>query len=214
MTNEELRADVASRLRDLGHDFVTRSLSDKQLQELLAPIDVLARVVGSAPLRERDLTNVDISRFKMVVPNVDEVARHQLFSDSFVSGNANPLGLGASLRRDGDVAVMNVTLGKAFEGAPGRAHGGVIAALVDETMGLVLAIQEKLAFTAQLDITYLAPTPVGEPLSVRAWLARSSHRKLYIEASVKASDVEVVTAKALFIAVDPTKFLEHLVTES
>ena len=213
MTNDERRANVASRLRDIGHDFVARDLNDEQLDELLAPIAEFARITSGAARRERDLTNVDISTFKMVVPTVDNVARHQLFADSFVSGNANPLGLGASLRRDGDVAVMDVTLGKAFEGAPGRAHGGVVAALLDETMGLVLAIHGKLAFTAQLDITYHAPTPVDEPLSARAWLARGSHRKLFIEASVSASGVEVVTAKALFIAVDPSKFLEHLVTE-
>ena len=214
MSNDEIRSEVASRLRDVGHDFVTRSLSDEQLQELLVAVTELAQLVRQTPLRERDLTNVDISQYKMVVPDVDDVARHELFADSFVSGNANPLGLGAALRRDGDVAVMNVTLGKAFEGAPGRAHGGVVAALLDETMGLVLAIHGKLAFTAQLDINYLAPTPVGEPLIARAWLARSSHRKLFIEANVSANDVEVVTAKALFIAVDPAKFLEHLALES
>lgn len=214
MSNEEIRSEVASRLRDVGHDFVARSFTDEQLQALLAPITELAQLVGRAPLRERDLTNVDISQYKMLVPNVDDDARHELFADSFVSGNANPLGLGAALRRDGDVAVMNVTLGKAFEGAPGRAHGGVVAALLDETMGLVLAIHGKLAFTAQLDINYLAPTPVGEPLIARAWLARSAHRKLFIEASVSADGVEVVTAKALFIAVDPAKFLEHLIPDS
>jgi len=214
VSNDEIRSEVASRLRDVGHDFVTRSLSDEQLQELLVAVTELAQLVRQTPLRERDLTNVDISQYKMVVPDVDDVARHELFADSFVSGNANPLGLGAALRRDGDVAVMNVTLGKAFEGAPGRAHGGVVAALLDETMGLVLAIHGKLAFTAQLDINYLAPTPVGEPLIARAWLARSSHRKLFIEANVSANDVEVVTAKALFIAVDPAKFLEHLALES
>jgi acyl-coenzyme A thioesterase PaaI-like protein len=214
MTNEERRADVASRLRDLGHDFVSRDFSDAELDQLLSPIAEMARITKSAASRERDFTNVDITEFKMVVPDVDDVARHQLFADSFVSGTANPLGLGASLRRDGDVAVMEVTLGNAFEGAPGRAHGGVVAALLDETMGLVLAIHGKLAFTAQLDITYLAPTPVNEPLSARAWLARDAHRKLFIEANVTADGVEVVTAKALFIAVDPAKFLEHLVTES
>jgi acyl-coenzyme A thioesterase PaaI-like protein len=156
---------------------------------------------------------MDLANFKMAVPREDSVERHQLFSDSFVSGLTNPLGLGASLRREGDVAVMDVTLGRAFEGAPGRAHGGVVAALIDETMGLVLAIHGVLAFTGQLDITYLAPTPIGEALCARAWLARHAHRKLFVEASVRANDVDVAKASALFIAVDPTKFLKHLVPE-
>jgi acyl-coenzyme A thioesterase PaaI-like protein len=214
MTNDERRAEVAARLRTLGHDFVARTLSDEQLDALLAPLGQLTEIVESAAPRERALPKIDLANFKMAVPREDQVERHQLFADSFVSGVTNPLGLGASLRREGDVAVMDVTLGRAFEGAPGRAHGGVVAALIDETMGLVLAIHGVLAFTGQLDITYLAPTPIGEALSARAWLSRHTHRKLFVEASVRAKDVEVATATALFIAVDPAKFLKHLVPES
>ena len=59
------------------------------------------------------------------------------FPDCVVSGMANPMGIGARLWREGEEAVCQVTLGPAFEGAPGRAHGGVVAALIDETMGLV-----------------------------------------------------------------------------
>jgi acyl-coenzyme A thioesterase PaaI-like protein len=213
MTNDQRRAEVATRLRSLGHDFVARSLSDEQLDALLAPLDQLTEIVGSAGARVRTFPKVDLTNFKMAVPREDNVEHHQLFTDSFVSGLTNPLGLGASLRRDGDVAVMDVTLGRAFEGAPGRAHGGVVAALIDETMGLVLAIHGVLAFTGQLDITYLAPTPIGEALSARAWLSRHAHRKLFVEASVRANDVDVAKASALFIAVDPTKFLQHLTPE-
>jgi len=60
----------------------------------------------------------------MAIPEVGKDERHQLFSDSIVTGAANPMGLGGYLWREGDVAVQEVTLGKAFEGAPGRAHGG------------------------------------------------------------------------------------------
>jgi acyl-coenzyme A thioesterase PaaI-like protein len=149
----------------------------------------------------------------MSVPHESSETRHHLFTNSFVSGASNPLGLGATLRRDGDVAVMNVVLGRAFEGAPGRAHGGVVAALLDETMGLVLALQGVLAFTAQLDITYVAPTPLGEELTARAWLSRRENRKLYINAEVYADASTVASAEALFITVNPTTFLEHVTQE-
>jgi acyl-coenzyme A thioesterase PaaI-like protein len=214
MTNDQRRGEVAARLRALGHDFIARSLSDEQLDALIEPLDQLTKIVEEADGRVRTFPKMDLANFKMAVPRHDDVEHHQLFNDSFVSGLTNPLGLGASLRREGDVAVMDVTLGRAFEGAPGRAHGGVVAALIDETMGLVLAIHGVLAFTGQLDITYLAPTPIGEALSARAWLSRHAHRKLFVEASVRANDVDVAKASALFIAVDPTKFLKHLVPES
>jgi acyl-coenzyme A thioesterase PaaI-like protein len=213
VTNEERRIEVATRLRQLSHEFVAHALTNQQLEKLAASIEEIASTVANAEPRERDLTNVDVSQFKMVVPDFSTVADHQLFSDSFVSGGANPLGIGASFRREGDTAVMEVVLGKAFEGAPGRAHGGVVAALIDETMGLVLAIHGNLAFTAQLDVTYLAPTPMGKAIAVRAWLKKASHRKLFIEASVEAEGVVLAKAKALFITVDPAKFLEHLVAQ-
>jgi acyl-coenzyme A thioesterase PaaI-like protein len=134
--------------------------------------------------------------------------KHQLVLDSIVSGGANPMGLNAAVWREGDVAVMEVTLGPAFEGAPGRAHGGVIAALLDETMGVVHVLNEALAYTAQLDITFIAPTPIGEPIVARAWLARREGRKLYIHASLHAGEVELARARALFIAVDPSTFVQ------
>ena len=214
MTSDERRAEAAARLRTVGHEFVVRALSDEQLEQVLTSLQHLNDVLDAAPARERLRPHADIVSFKMAVPSDDEVVDNHVMSDSFVSGSSNPHGLGASLRRDGNVAIMDVTLGKAFEGAPGRAHGGVIAALIDETMGMALAIHGVIAFTAQLDITYVAPTPVGEMLSSRAWLARRTHRKLFLEASVTAQDVVVATARALFIAVDPAKFLEHLVSES
>jgi acyl-coenzyme A thioesterase PaaI-like protein len=146
----------------------------------------------------------------MAVPSENSLEKHQLFSDSIVSGGSNPMGLGGYLWREGDVSVMQVTLGKAFEGAPGRAHGGIVAALLDETMGLVMAINDVLAYTVQLDISYLAPTPVNEPIIARAWLKERDGRKLLIAATVQAGETELASATGLFIAVDPQKFLEHL----
>ena len=96
------------------------------------------------------------------------------------------MGIAARLWREGEEAVCQVTLGPAFEGAPGRAHGGVVAALFDETMGLVLSISSTPAFTGRLTVTYRAPTPLGEPLEVRARLAGRTGRKMTITAELTA----------------------------
>lgn len=210
MANQDLRLEAASKLRALGHDFVARDLNDGQFEEIVRRLDELLDVVGAADLRPRAISPEGLANFKMVVPEADAVVKHQLFSDSIVSGGANPMGLGALLWRDGDDAVMEVTLGKAFEGAPGRAHGGVVAALIDETMGLVNAIGGVLTFTAQLDIKFEAPVPVDEPVVARARLVSHHGRKYYVEARVTSGDTVVASASALFIAIDPSKFLEHV----
>lgn len=212
MTNEELRIAAASLMRQLGHEFVGRTLSDDELDALSRNVRALLDDVRTAPPRLRELSRDRLEEFTLTIPTLDEIGERQLFSDSIVAGAANPMGLAAQLWRDGDVACMRVTLGKAFEGAPGRAHGGIIAALLDEVMGLMNVIHGAMAFTAQLDITYVAPTPVGEPIIARAWLARRDNRKQFVEATLHADDVLVASAKALFISIDRSVFLEQILT--
>lgn len=209
MTANDRRVRAATLLRELGHDFVARDVTDDVLDELIENVQSVLDRVRAAPLRERAIPHGALLQFKMAVPVEGRVERHQLFADSVVSGSANPMGLGADLWREGEVAVMEVTLGKAFEGAPGRSHGGIVAALIDETMGLVLSLYGELAFTVQLDISYLAPTPINQPITARAWLEERDGRKLSIRASVQSIDAVVAEASALFIAVDPKQFLGH-----
>lgn len=211
--SDDPRADVAGAMRDLGHEFVAHELSDDQLARFVEHLAALRDIVaGSAP-RARAMAST-FEDYKMAIPDEGRHVRHQLFADSIVSGSANPMGLGATLWRQGETAFMEVSLGKAFEGAPGRSHGGIVAALIDETMGLVLALHDLLAFTGQLDITYHAPTPIDTPLVARAWLDHRDGRKLRLASSVTANDVEVASAKALFIAVDPERFLARHDLES
>jgi acyl-coenzyme A thioesterase PaaI-like protein len=210
VTSEEQRIVAASLMRELGHEFIARDLSDDQLDDLSVELRELLERVRDAALRVREFSRDRLEEFTLTIPTIDEIGQRQLFSDSVVAGAANPMGLGAQLWRDGDVACMRVTLGEAFEGAPGRAHGGVVAALLDEVMGLMNVIHGAMAFTAQLDITYHAPTPVGEPIVARAWLVRRDERKHFVEATLHADDLLVASAKALFIAMDRSTFLEQL----
>lgn len=200
------RVEVATRLRALGHEFVARDLSADGLDEMAASVDALLARVRAAPRRQRRAPRESIEEIIRAQPREGE--RHQPFPDSMVSGLANPMGLGAALWREGDHAVMEVVLGPAFEGAPGRSHGGVVAALVDETMGLVWGGRGVLAYTAQLDLTFRAPTPIDEPITARAWLESRHGRKLTMKATVHAGDVLVAEATALFLTVDPATFLE------
>lgn len=200
------RVRVASLLRELGHDFVLRDVSDEVLEDIATRIENVVDDVAAAPLRSAEQSAGSIEAFRSGLPQHGRDEPRQLFADSVVSGAANPMGLGAYLWRDGDQAVMEVTLGKAFEGAPQRAHGGVVAALLDETMGMVNSIHGTIGLTATLNISYLAATPVGVLLTTRAWLESRDGRKISIRATVSANDTVVVEATALFIAIDFSTF--------
>lgn len=61
---------------------------------------------------------------------------------------------------DGTI-VGEATLTSAYEGPPGRAHGGVAALLLDQVMGEAAHAAERPGFTARLSLNYRNPTPLG-----------------------------------------------------
>jgi len=203
----DARLALAGSLRTLGNALVAHQPGDEVLERIGAVIDGLLPEVEGAPERPHAFHMSEVNIFSAGVPEGVPIQPRNAFPDCVVSGMANPMGIAAKLWREGDEAVCQVTLGEAFEGAPGRAHGGVVAALIDETMGLVLSISRTPAYTGRLTITYRAPTPVGEPLVVRARREGTSGRKLTITAEMHAGDRLLAEAHGLFITVDPERFL-------
>ncbi len=127
------------------------------------------------------------------------------FPDCVVSGQANPMGVAIKAHREGDEVVTSVVLGSAFEGAPGRAHGGIVAAIFDDTMGFVLTVLRLPAFTGRLTVSYDAPTPVGEEICFRARLRERDGRKLVIDGEAYHRDARIARAEGLFIAIPPER---------
>jgi hypothetical protein len=208
---EKLRAQAAGALRELGHEFLLSDLNKEQLARIAKHAKELLEELKETPNRVREVHSGALDDYKMTVPNDGRSEKHQLFADSVVSGDSNPMGINAKLWREGEVAFIEATLEKAFEGAPGRAHGGMVAALIDETMGLVMSIQGVVAFTVQLDVAYRAPTPIFRPIVAKAWLDHVERRKLFITCEVRDGDAICAEAKGIFVSVDPTKFLENIV---
>ncbi|MGC8510435.1 MAG: PaaI family thioesterase [Acidimicrobiales bacterium] len=199
------RARVAAAIRRLGHGVVAHEVADDDLAWLADELEGLAaRVVASPPRRHRidAPPGVGTSRVGEAVALFTDLA-----GDALVAGATNPLGLGARFWLEGDTVVMEAVVGPAFAGAPGRAHGGILATLIDETMGTVLAHHDVFALTAWLHVTFTAAAPLGQPVTARAWLADRDGRKLTIQARVVAQDTLVAEAEALFVAVDPRPFL-------
>jgi len=207
-SHPEQRIAAASALRRLGHALVGHDPDPAILARVADLADELADAVESTPTRTRRdellaegrfLAALRTGRLSSPFPDGSPL---ELFADSVVSGAANPLGIGINARREGEEAVAEVTLGPAFEGAPDRAHGGVVAAILDETMGFLLPILGVVAFTGSLTIDYLAPTPLHEPLEFRAGLRTRTGRRLYIDALGRTGETTFVSATGTFIQID------------
>jgi acyl-coenzyme A thioesterase PaaI-like protein len=198
------RLGAAEAMRRLGHAIVGHDVDDTAFLLLTKTVEGLVADVEASPRRPRPTLNM--SRDLFVVPPPQGGVRGSHFTDCIVTGPANPMGVAAEVLRDGDDAVLRSTLGDAFEGAPGRAHGGMVAALFDEVMGFVLSITCTPAFTGRLTVTYRAPVPIGVPLEFRARLTGREGRKLLMAGEARDGDTILAEAEALFVAVDPERF--------
>jgi acyl-coenzyme A thioesterase PaaI-like protein len=194
---------AATALRDLGHALVGHQVDDAVLWDVAEAAQKLVATVKSGAPRSRPVD--DMKRRLFESPPADGEGMDH-FPDCVVSGVANPMGIAIRVHREGDDAVARVALGPAFEGAPGRAHGGIVAAVFDDTMGFVLSMESTPAFTGRLSVSYLAPTPVGQELEFRCRLKERDGRKLTIVGEACHGDVTVASAEGLFISIPPERF--------
>ena len=192
MSTEEARVRAATALRDLNHAFATHDPDDATLAALEAFARDRAAALDPTPIRDR-----------YTLMHTDGRAG---FEDRAVAGRSNPTSIEFDLEYEGETAVVRFMFRRAFEGAPGRAHGGMVAAAFDDVTGFVIGLLREPAFTGTLSVRYNAPVPVEEPLVMRSWLRGREGRKLFIDAECHAGDRQVATCEAIYVTVDPSYF--------
>lgn len=105
------------------------------------------------------------------------------------------------------------TVTQAHQGAPGLAHGGLLACAFDEALGATVGnLLRKPAVTGKLETDFLRPVPVGSTLHIDAHLDGTAGRKIYANAAghLDATDGPVaVRARALFVMVGFDHFSTH-----
>jgi acyl-coenzyme A thioesterase PaaI-like protein len=199
---DRAREQAAAALRRLGHAVVGHEADAALLLRIAELADSTAAGVETRTARSRP---VEVMKRRLWEQPPADGAPMSHFPECVVSGQANPMGVGIHVRRDGEAAVAAFNLGPAFEGAPGRAHGGVVAAVFDDVMGYVLVVHRVPAFTGRLTVNYRAPVPLGVDLSVRARLRNRSGRKLFMVAEMTHGDDVICDAEGLFIAIPPER---------
>ena len=101
----------------------------------------------------------------------------------------------------------------AHQGAPGLAHGGLLACAFDEALGSAVGnMLRKPAVTGRLETDFRRPVPVGSTLHIVAKLDGVAGRKIYVSADghLNAEDGPIaVSARALFVTVGFEHFTDH-----
>jgi uncharacterized protein (TIGR00369 family) len=118
-------------------------------------------------------------------------------------------GLNFDWALDGEVLAATYVVPERFQGPPGMAHGGVVAALLDEACDQVARPALSPAVTSRLEVRYLAPVPVEEPLRISAELVELDERRGVAEGTIQdGSGLVVAHARAECVRVRPEHFLQ------
>jgi len=135
-----------------------------------------------------------------------------------VCGRENPVGLKVRWRQHPEAGEIRgtVTVPDHFNGYPGVTHGGIVAALLDETAGRSILMDggfDDLMVTAKLEVVYRRPTPTGVPLQVVGRLRRRSAARAEAEAELRLPDGTVAARATVLLARPPAEIVEGWAAE-
>jgi acyl-coenzyme A thioesterase PaaI-like protein len=135
------------------------------------------------------------------------------YGHCFGCGDGQPHGLHLAARAEEGVRVTaEFTVREAHQGAPGLAHGGVLATALDETLGSLNWLLRVIAVTGRLETDFARPVPVSTVLHLEAEVTAVAGRKIYSRATGRIGGPEgpvAVRAQALFIEVKVDHFIDN-----
>lgn len=128
----------------------------------------------------------------------------------FVCGLESPVGLKARFEDNGaDEVRATYVVEEAHQGYPGVAHGGIIAALLDEAAGrtVMIADRNRFMFTGKLEIRYRQPVPIGTPLTLAGRLLKDRGRLVVAHSELRLPDGAVAAEAEVTLLAMPGEML-------
>ena len=132
-------------------------------------------------------------------------ALRRRYNDCFGCGLTNPIGL----HLDGFVATpdeLRATFNPRpeYRGFSGVLHGGIVAALLDETLAwTAMLLEGTFVVTANLNVKFRNPAPEGAKYTVQGRVSERRGRRLLLAGSVHAGEKLIAEANGLFLATEP-----------
>ncbi len=105
------------------------------------------------------------------------IRKHNNSGNCFVCGVNNDWGLGGRFYELEDGSIVGLfNCNFKHQSYPGRVHGGVICAMLDETMGRAINVTEPdtWAVTGDINVRYKHPVPYETPLIVTGRISRNT----------------------------------------
>jgi acyl-coenzyme A thioesterase PaaI-like protein len=202
------RLAVADRLRRLNAAFVGHEADDVDLAHLAAALDRATDQLRRGGPRRRSFDEI---ADEAGAPEVSDGALAEHFDVCFVTGPGSPVGLAGTVTREADALVFRTRIPRTFEGMPGFAHGGILAAIFDDIIGMVMGRLHRIsAPTVHVEIAFLAPVPLEVEIEVRARLVGRDGRKCRVHAIATLGDAVHAEADGLLVVLRPDQLSSGL----
>jgi uncharacterized protein (TIGR00369 family) len=116
----------------------------------------------------------------------------------FVCGRDNDAGLKLTWFNNTEAGQVeaDLTIGEKFNGYPGIAHGGIVAAILDETAGRAVMLDgdfDNLFVTLRLNLTFRKPTPTNTLLKAVGRIEHRGNKGMKVAAELLLPDGTVST---------------------
>ena len=120
--------------------------------------------------------------------------RRYAFADHncFACGGENPIGMRLHIELGEGTARTAWTVGDHYVGWSDKAHGGIIATLLDEVMAWAPSSYDSWAVTAEMSVRYRSPASPGEELTAEARVVERRRRIYDVRGEVRGADGRLV----------------------
>lgn len=131
----------------------------------------------------------------------------------FICGIKNVAGVHVRFYEPGDGTVLARFCGQEIhQGYPGRFHGGVLAGILDETLGRAIRLEhgdDGWGVTAELTVRYRQPVPIDEDLEAVGRITSERRRVFEAAGEIHLSDGTLaVEATGIFVKLSPENLTE------
>lgn len=187
---------LADTMRRLIEKITTVDVPTADLLEIAKTLDSVIAQLEALPLRD--------ARTSFSATATENDAQSYLAFGP-LTGKLNPLAPPLDIQNENGVVVGHVNFGDAYEGPPGHVHGGYVAAVFDELLGVAQGFSGEPGVTGTLTVRYRRPTPLHTKLRLEGSFDRVEGRKIFTTGKMYANGELTADATGLFIKIP----LEH-----
>ena len=128
-------------------------------------------------------------------PHPPVAGREQRFTEG--CGPGHPTGLHVRCFKTAEGVISPIIIPGQYSGPPGAAHGGIVAAYLDEVLAAaVIRAAARTAVTGELTVRYLKPVPVETPIVGKGSLVADHGRYVDVEGCLEDLGTGTLLASA------------------